>query len=68
MTKLNVRNMIYTGFGPIDLEVDGGECCGLSGPSGAGKTLLLRALADLDPHQGSVLLDGRNAVEIPPPV
>lgn len=28
----------------------------LGGPSGAGKTLLLRAIADLDPHQGELYL------------
>jgi putative ABC transport system ATP-binding protein len=30
----------------------------LSGESGAGKSLLLRALADMEPHAGQVLLDG----------
>jgi phosphate-transporting ATPase len=29
-------------------------------PSGAGKTLLLRAVADLDPNEGRVTLDGRD--------
>ena len=32
----------------------------MRGPSGAGKTLLLRALADLDPNEGLVTLDGRD--------
>lgn len=36
-----------------------GECLAVRGPSGAGKTLLLRALADLDPNEGDVRLDGR---------
>jgi putative ABC transport system ATP-binding protein len=31
-----------------------------TGPSGAGKTLLLRAIADLDPNGGLVCLDGRD--------
>jgi putative ABC transport system ATP-binding protein len=30
------------------------------GPSGAGKTLLLRAVADLDPNEGLVTFDGRD--------
>jgi len=35
-----------------------GECVCLSGPSGVGKTLFLRAVADLDPHEGRVSVDG----------
>ena len=31
----------------------------LSGPSGAGKTILLRAIADLIPHRGDARLDDR---------
>lgn len=42
------------------LQLAPAEVCGLAGPSGAGKTLLLRALADLDPHGGELLLDGRD--------
>jgi phosphate-transporting ATPase len=39
----------------------------LRGPSGAGKTQLLRALADLDPNEGAVLLEGtpREAMAAP---
>ncbi|MDJ0807123.1 MAG: ATP-binding cassette domain-containing protein [Gammaproteobacteria bacterium] len=42
---------------PIDLQVADGECISLSGPSGCGKTRLLRAIADLDPHQGEAFID-----------
>ena len=34
--------------------VDSGKCLGLSGQSGSGKTLLLRAIADLDLNHGEV--------------
>ena len=37
------------------------------GASGAGKTLLLRALADLDPHEGRVCLDSLVCAEMPGP-
>ena len=39
----------------------------MQGPSGAGKTLLLRALADLDPNEGEVLLEGTPRATIPAP-
>jgi putative ABC transport system ATP-binding protein len=43
----------------IDLELAAGEHLGVVGESGAGKTLLLRALARLDPlAEGEVRLDG----------
>jgi phosphate-transporting ATPase len=37
---------------PVSFELSAGECIAVSGSSGAGKTLLLRAIADLDPNQG----------------
>lgn len=45
--------------GPFDLEVAAGACVAIAGSSGAGKSLLLRMIADLDPNQGEVFLDGR---------
>lgn len=52
--------------GPVSLRVGAGECVTLSGPSGSGKTRLLRAIADLDPHEGEVRLDERPATRIAP--
>jgi putative ABC transport system ATP-binding protein len=52
---------------PVDLELAAGELVFLSGPSGSGKSLLLRALADLDPHEGEVWIDGRPRSVMPPP-
>ena len=47
-------------LGELSLTVGAGERISLSGPSGAGKTVLLRALAMLDPLDGGRLLcDGR---------
>jgi len=42
----------------VSLKIAGGECVCLSGASGSGKTRLLRAIADLDPNEGTVQLDG----------
>lgn len=39
-------------------DLQDGECVALQGPSGVGKTLLLRSIADLDPNEGTVKLDG----------
>ncbi len=55
---LSIRQMSRSGLAPFDLHLGDGECVALSGPSGAGKTLMLRAIADLDPNQGVVSLDG----------
>ena len=43
---------------PVSFTLDDGACLAVHGPSGAGKTLLLRAIADLDPNEGAVTLDG----------
>ena len=38
--------------GPFDLEVEPGACAAITGASGAGKSLLLRMICDLDPNTG----------------
>jgi phosphate-transporting ATPase len=49
-------------------EVKDGECVALQGPSGVGKSLLLRAIADLDPNKGTVELDGVPRETVPAPL
>ena len=41
---------------PVNLTLEAGELVFICGPSGSGKSLLLRAVADLDPHAGEVWL------------
>jgi len=57
--RLRVHGLRSALAGPFDLHVDAGECVVLMGKSGAGKTVLLRLIADLDPSRaGEVELDG----------
>ncbi|MFD0902448.1 ABC transporter ATP-binding protein [Actinomadura sediminis] len=43
----------------LDLDVPAGRVLALVGPSGSGKTLTARAIAGLQPHGGTVRVDGR---------
>lgn len=54
---LKVRDIKIPGLAPISFELTAGECLGVSGESGCGKTRLLRALADMDDIEGSVCID-----------
>ena len=65
--KFRVENLVYHGIGPFSFALRESECLGLIGPSGAGKTLMLRALADLDPHQGEIWLDNTECMQVSPP-
>lgn len=51
----------------INLHIAGSEAISLSGTSGSGKSLLLRAIADLDPHGGQILLSGESQDNTPAP-
>ena len=60
MTSLRLNGFRCRLLQPIDLELTPGQCLALSGPSGSGKSLLLRAIADLDRHDGGLSLNGQD--------
>ncbi len=64
---LQVRDLRTKILKPASFSLAAGECIAVKGPSGAGKTLLLRAIADLDPNRGVVTLEGRDRSTIPGP-
>ncbi|MDJ0948309.1 MAG: ATP-binding cassette domain-containing protein [Alphaproteobacteria bacterium] len=65
---LTVRHLSRAGLvEPVDLTVAAGEAVAVLGPSGSGKSLLLRAIADLDPNEGAVSLDGDARETMPAP-
>lgn len=64
---LRAENVTTELIGPISLVLHAGECVCLTGESGSGKSLLLRALADLDPHAGEIALSGTPQQQVPAP-
>lgn len=64
---LRVEHLRVGDLPPLTFEVADSECLAVEGPSGAGKTRLLRAIADLDPAPGQVFLDGAERNELPAP-
>lgn len=50
----------------LDLDVPAGEIVSLLGPSGGGKSTLLRCIAGLMPYRGTVVLRGRVVDQLPP--
>lgn len=53
---LKVQQLVFHTLKSIDVEIQPDECVVLSGKSGAGKSLMLRAIADLIPHRGECWL------------
>lgn len=63
-----VKNISFLSRGPYSLTLRAGDCIGLTGPSGVGKTLLFKAFVDLLPCEGEILLKGTHRYDIPAPL
>ena len=57
--------MLSVEFGPVRLRVAAGECLAIAGPSGAGKTTILRAVAGLR-SGAKVSLGANDWTRLPP--
>ncbi len=66
MDGLSLVDLSFLGNGPYGLNVQSGECVGLTGRSGVGKTQLLRAVADVIAHKGDCFLNGTSCLAVPP--
>lgn len=64
---LSIRGLRCAFGGPYDMEIGRGECVAVLGKSGAGKSVLLRLIADMDPGTGEVELEGRSRDSWPAP-
>jgi putative ABC transport system ATP-binding protein len=68
MEKTLVVNELRSEFaGPFELSLEAGACVAITGRSGSGKSLFLRMIADLDPNQGKVWLNGIERASLPAP-
>lgn len=65
MTSLTLHNISVGALESVNLSLQSGDIVCVSGPSGSGKSRLLRAVADLDPHQGTVALDDMQQGSVP---
>jgi len=64
---LQVGNLTRLMIGPVSFGVGAGECVAITGPSGTGKSVLLRAIVDLDPNDGQVQAGDVIRADVPAP-
>ena len=72
MSDFTIKNLclssISANFSHVfNFSVPAGSCMGISGPSGIGKSVLLKALADMLPHKGEMFLGAIESQTIPAP-
>jgi ABC-type iron transport system FetAB ATPase subunit len=64
-SMFEIDQIAFEGIAPVSMQLQAGECVGLSGDSGCGKSRLLRAIADMDTHQGRARLHGEAETDMP---
>ena len=66
---LSIKNVLLGNLNyPISFDIQPGQCLGIIGDSGIGKTRLLRAIADLEECQGTITFNNVNARQYEPVV
>lgn len=65
--RLYVKGLRRSHLDHIEFSVARGETIGVRGSSGGGKTLMLRAIADLDAHEGAIEFDGMSYLAMSAP-
>jgi len=64
-TSLSLEAVAVGALEDVSLKLAPGEITCLSGPSGSGKSRLLRAIADLEPHEGDIRLGDQAQATLP---
>ena len=60
MPSLEIKALQVLQLNPFDLIIKSTDIIMLNGISGSGKSKILRAIADLDPHQGDIYFNNQN--------
>jgi thiamine transport system ATP-binding protein len=66
LDDVTVRFGDVTAVDAVSLSIPRGEVFALLGPSGSGKSSLLRAIAGLEPCTGDIAFDGESVLRMPP--
>jgi len=65
---LSVKNLKVRGLAPLSFDLHKCDLLVVRGPSGSGKSLLLRAIADLDETVGEITLDEGSRARMAPDI
>lgn len=60
MTQFDIKSLTYLHLDNINLSLTSDDFTCVNGVSGSGKSLLLRCLVDLVPHQGEIFLNNKS--------